>query len=228
MKQLSLAFLVTVLLLTACAPTKQINIVNSWLNREKLKDRPVKKVYIMCLFHNSTMIEALEHALEQEATARKYTTYGNSYSFPYKIDDPEVAKSLILQRVKSLDCDAIFVTAVKSVRSETHYVSTSSVGVGVSGGYYPYNGYQPYNSYQGNFNSYYSGYYSETSLSGYYETDKSYFIESNLYDTNTLELLWSVQSKSYNPTDAEKVSKEYCNDLFKLLEKEPDFRGRKE
>jgi len=54
-----------------------------------------------------------------------------------------------------------------------------------------------------------------------------YFIESNLYDVNTLELLWSVQSKSYNPTDIEKVSKEYCNELFKLMEKEKDFRGRK-
>ena len=43
----------------------------------------------------------------------------------------------------------------------------------------------------------------------------------------SLELLWSVQSKSYNPTDIEKVSKEYCNELFKLMEKEKDFRGRK-
>ncbi len=229
MKKISTACFVIVLLLTGCGSTKQINILHAWLNKEALKNRPVKKVYIMCLFNNSTMVEALEHVLEEEATARKYTTYGNSYSFPYKIDDPNIAKKLILEKVKSLECDAIFVTTVKSVRSETYYVSTSSVGVGVRGGYYPYNtGYLPYNGYQGNFNSYYSGYYSETSLSGYYATDKLYFIESNLYDTQTLELLWSVQSKSYNPTDAEKVSKEYCNELFKLLEKEPEFRGRRE
>jgi hypothetical protein len=229
MKKISVAYLVTVLLLTSCGSSKQISIVNAWMNKEKLKDRPVKKVYIMCMFKNSDMVEALEHALEEEATARNYTTYGNSYSFPYKVDDPELAKTLVLQKVKSLECDAIFVTTVKRVHSETHYVSTSSVGVGVGGGYYPYNnGYHPYTGYQGNFNSYYSGYYSEASLSGYYATDKSYFIESNLFDTNTLELLWSVQSKSYNPTDAQKVSKEYCNELFKLLEKEPEFRGRRE
>ncbi len=228
MKKISVAYLGIVLLLTSCGSTKQINIVNAWMNKEALKDRPVKKVYIMCLFNNSSMVGALEHALEEEATSRRYTTYGNSYSFPYKIDDPEMAKSLVLEKVKSLECDAIFITAVKSVRSETYYVSTSSVGVGVRG-YYPYNnGYNPYNGYQANYNSYYSGYYSETSLSGYYATDKLYFIESNLYDTKTLQLLWSVQSKSYNPTDAEKVSKEYCDELFKLLEKEPDFRGRRE
>ena len=65
-------------------------------------------------------------------------------------------------------------------------------------------------------------------LSGYYETNHLYFIESNLYDTNTLELLWSVQSHSYNPSDIEKVSKDYCHELFDELEKEKDFRGRKQ
>jgi len=221
MKKTGIVFLLTVFLLTACESSKQISIVNSWINREKLKDRPVKKLYIMGLFNNPAVSSALEYALADEAKSRRYVAFRHSEEFPYKIDDPEKAKSLILGKVKSLGCDAIFVTALKDVHAETHYVSTSSVGVSV-GGYYPAT------SYYGNFNSYYAGYYSETSLSGYYETNKMYFIESNLYDTNTLELLWSVQSKSYNPTDAEKVSKEYCDELFRLLEKEKDFRGRKD
>ncbi|MFI5220324.1 MAG: hypothetical protein ACHQNT_12640 [Bacteroidia bacterium] len=220
MKKISFAFLSAVLLLTACESSKQISIVNSWLNREKLKDRPVKKIYIMGLFNNPDVSTALEYALADEAKARRYIAYRNSDQFPYKLDNRDEAKRLILEKVKSLGCDAIFVTALKDMQSETHYVSTSSIGVGVSG-YYPVNGYQ------NNFNSYYTGYYAETSLSGYYETNKTYFMESNLYDTNTLELLWSVQSKSYNPADIEKVSKEYVNELFKLLEKEKDFRGRR-
>jgi len=220
MKKISFVFLSAVLLLTACESSKQISIVNSWLNREKLKDRPVKKIYIIGLFNNPDVSTTLEYVLSDEARSRRYIAFRNHEHFPYKLDNPEDAKRLILEKVKSLGCDAIFVTALKDVHSETHYVSTSSIGVSASG-YYPVNGYQS------NFNNYYTGYYAETSLSGYYETNKSYFIESNLYDTNTLELLWSVQSKSYNPTDIEKVTKEYSNELFKLLEKEKDFRGRK-
>ena len=221
MKKISIAFLSAVLLLTACGPTKDISITNSWLNREKMKDRPVKKIYLMGLFNNPTVSSTLEHVLAEEAKSRRYIAYRNTDEFPYKFDNPEQGKPLLLDKVKKLGCDAIFVTALKDVQSETHYVSTSSVGVGVAGGYYPYD------TYANNFNSYYSGYYVETSLSGYYETNHMYFIESNLYDSNTLELLWSVQSQSYNPTDIEKVSKEYCDELFKLLEKEENFRGRK-
>jgi hypothetical protein len=220
MKKIRYAFLITILLFIACESTKEISIVNSWLNKEALKNRPVKKLYIIGLFNNPNVSSILEYTLSEEARSRRYVAYMHRDAFPYTIDDHEKAKSLILEKIKSLGCDAIFVTALKDVQSETHYVSTSSVGVGVSG-YYPANGYY------GNFNSYYTSYYTETSLSGYYETNKLYFIESNLYDTNTLELLWSVQSKSYNPTDAEKVSKEYCNELFKLLEKEKDFKGRR-
>jgi hypothetical protein len=206
--------------LTACAPSKQITIVNSWLNREKMKERPVKKIYIIGLFQNTDVSLALEYALRDEAKSRRYVAYMNQDQFPYKIDNHEEQKRMILEKVKKLGCDAIFVTALKDVQSETHYVSTSSVGVGVSG-------YYPVNSYQGDFNSYYTSYYAETSLSGYYETNKMFFIESNLYDTNTLELLWSVQSQSYNPSGIETVTKDYCDELFRLLEKEKDFRGKK-
>ncbi len=220
MQKLTLVFLSAVLLLAACGPSKQITVTNSWLNKEKLKDRSVKSIYIMGLFKNSDVNIVLENTLYDEAKARRYTVYRNQYQFPYKMDDKEQAKSLILEKVKKLGCDAIFVTGIKSEYSQTRYVSTSSIGVSV-GGYYPMNGNQS------NFNSYYAGYYTETSLSGYYETDHMYFIESNLFDSNTFELLWSVQSKSYNPTDIERASKEYCNELFELLEKDKDFKGRR-
>jgi len=186
-----------------------------------MKERPYKKIYIMGLFNNPTVSAILEYEIAAEANTRRYTTYRNREEFPYIFEDPAQGKDLLLAKVKKLECDAIFITTLKDVHSESYYVSTSSIGVGVSG-------YNPYNGYANNFNSYYSGYYAETSLSGYYQTDKTYFVESNLYDANTLELLWSVQSKSYNPTDIEKVSRDYCDELFDQLEKEKDFRGRKE
>ena len=185
-----------------------------------MKEKAYKNIYIMGLFNNPTVSAIQEYELAMEANSRRYKTHRNREEFPYIFDDPAQGRELLLKKVKSLGCDAIFITTLKDVHSESYYVSTSSIGVGV-GGYYPYNGYAS------NFNSYYSSYYTETSLSGYYQTDKLYFIESNLYDANTYELLWSVQSQSYNPSDIETVSKDYCNELFRELEKENNFRGRK-
>ncbi len=219
-RKVNLAFLLTFVFLAGCESSKQITITNSWLNKEKLKDKSLKTIYIMGLFKSREVNSTLEFVLAKEATERRYIVFRNQEELPFKFDNPEQQKELVLEKVKSLGCDAIFVSALKKVNSQTRYVSTSSIGVS-TGGYYPMNGYQ------NNFNNYYAGYYAETSLSGYYETDNEYFFESNLYDVNTLDLLWSVQSKSYNPTDVEKVSKEYCDELFKLLEKEKDFKGRK-
>ena len=220
MKKFILWVLGILTILVSCVPTKQITITNSWLNREKMKERAYKNIYIIGLFNNTTVSTILEYEIAMEANSRRFTTYRNREEFPYIFDDPQQGKEMLLAKVKKLGCDAIFITTLKDVHSESYYVSTSSIGVGVSG-------YYPYNSYAGNFNSYYGSYYTETSLSGYYQTDKMYFIESNLYDANTLELLWSVQSQSYNPTDVERVSKDYCHELFSKLEKEEHFRGRK-
>jgi len=221
MKKFTPAFIIIISFLTSCVPSRDIKITNSWINREKLKEKPYKNIYIMGLFNNPTVSAIQEYELAIEANSRRYTTHRNREEFPYIFENPADGKELLLQKVKSLGCDAIFITTLKDIHSESYYVSTSSIGVGVGG-------YNPYNGYYNNFNSYYSGYYAETSLSGYYQTDKYYFIESNLYDANTFELLWSVQSQSYNPTDIEKVSKDYCHILFKDLEKEKDFRGRKQ
>jgi hypothetical protein len=43
---------------------------------------------------------------------------------------------------------------------------------------------------------------------GYYTTDKTYFMEGDLFDVATETMIWSVQTESYNPASIEKFSKE--------------------
>ena len=77
MKKASHVFLSAVMLLTACESTKQISIVNSWLNKEKMKERLVKKIYIMGLFNSPDVSIVLENALADEAKSRRYIAYRN-------------------------------------------------------------------------------------------------------------------------------------------------------
>ncbi|MEY2916314.1 MAG: hypothetical protein RIS73_28, partial [Bacteroidota bacterium] len=44
--------------------------------------------------------------------------------------------------------------------------------------------------------------------------------ESNLYDAQSEEIMWSAQSEVFDPTSLPKFSKSYTTTLMKQLEKE--------
>src|SRR5205809_487762 len=110
MKKTIPLFLIIVSLLTSCEPSRQISITNSWINREKMKEKPYKNIYIMGLFNNPTVSAIQEYELAIEANSRRYTTHRNREEFPYIFENPADGKELLLKKVKSLGCDAIFIT----------------------------------------------------------------------------------------------------------------------
>jgi hypothetical protein len=128
-------------------------------------------------------------------------------------------KDLVLKLIKDRGCDAILSVAVIDVKSETRYVSNS-----ITVGYMPYAGYGPYYGSYGMYGTGFYGYYNYWSPTlydpGYYTTDKTYFIEANVYDTETQQLIWSVQSKAYNPSGIEKSSQEYTDILMDQFDKD--------
>ena len=66
----------------------------------------------------------------------------------------------------------------------------------------------------------FGGYYEHQSTvytPGYYTKDKKFFLESNLYDAKTQELVLSIQSKADNPDVIEKSSKVYTEELITEL-----------
>jgi hypothetical protein len=79
--------------------------------------------------------------------------------------------------------------------------------------------YSPYMIYQSRFWRYYNTMYDRIYTPGYYAIDTRYFWESNLYDLTTKELLYSVQTESFDPASAETLGHEYgkmiVNDMVK-------------
>jgi hypothetical protein len=63
-----------------------------------------------------------------------------------------------------------------------------------------------YGGYYGRFTGYYSYYNPVMYDPGYYATDKNYYLEINLYDAKTEELVWSAQSETTNPSSIETFS----------------------
>ena len=89
--------------------------------------------------------------------------------------------------------------------------------------------YAPYPAYgyYGSFGGYYG--YSSTYMydPGYYVNDKTYYIESNLYDLATGEIVWSVQSEAYDASDLNSLSKEYAALLINKLKQEGVLNKKK-
>ena len=69
--------------------------------------------------------------------------------------------------------------------------------------------YTPYSIYNRNWWGYYSTIYGRIYQPGYYDLSTKYFWESNFYDLNTKQLLYSVQTESFDPASKESLAHEY-------------------
>jgi hypothetical protein len=204
-----LMFIIAVTLsASSCSPS--INTTGSWVNKErKTPQQPYKSVFIVVLTDNLETKTTLENDIATAARAKGFKTYTSMESFgPISGKEGLPVKEAFLKKVADLNCETIFSVALVDKQSETRYVPGSS---------YAYTPYPRY-GYYGMFGGYYN--YASTSFysPGYYSTDKTFFLESNLYDAKTEELLASIQSKAENPPAIQKSSKLYTESLIKELE----------
>jgi hypothetical protein len=222
--QRHIVFLAAGLLFFACY-SKKVSNTGCWVNKARISNK-YKNIYVLGMLRSSYSNISVESEMAAMALERGIITTRNYDVQPASEVTMEMRKDLALMKIKQYECDAICTIGVKDVRSESHYSGGTSLSV---------SGYMPYSSYGGYYNqfpSYYANYYQYGGMGGYYSsgtvelspgkitTEKTYFVECNLFDAATYELLFSIQSKAFNPKDIDKVSKEYCAAIFKTLEKE--------
>ncbi|MES1197798.1 MAG: hypothetical protein ABUL41_00800 [Chitinophagaceae bacterium] len=79
--------------------------------------------------------------------------------------------------------------------------------------------YSPYYNYHNRFWGYYNTMHDRIYSEGYYQVDTKYFWESNLYDMESKQLVYSVQTQSFDPSSSQSLAHEYgnliVNDLVK-------------
>jgi hypothetical protein len=78
--------------------------------------------------------------------------------------------------------------------------------------YNPGSAYTPLSfGYYGSYYGYYNYYAPLVYTPGYYSTDKTFYLETNLYDLASDRLIWSVQSEASNPKNIESGFAEYSS-----------------
>jgi hypothetical protein len=111
-----------------------------------------------------------------------------------------------LDKLSSSGIDAVLTVVLLDKSKEKYYVP---------GRVY----YSPYAIYHNRFYGYYRTMYERVYAPGYYETNTRYFWESNFYAINGKELVYSVQSQSFEPESVSSLSHEYGQMIIKDMVK---------
>lgn len=202
----NLLILISAITISACGPTQRIT--NSWINPEATSKGPYQSIFVIVLSPSKETSFSVEDRLAGIISSRGQKVVLSSAVFPPNLSISEnFTREEMAEAIRRTGCDAVFVVALLDVKSvETYHPGTA---------YYPMS-YGMYGSYYGYYNYYYPQVYSP----GYYSSDNTYYIETNFYELDTDQLLWSIQSEAYNPSSIDSWFDRYSYDLLNELEKE--------
>ncbi|MCC6414130.1 MAG: hypothetical protein IT270_20945 [Saprospiraceae bacterium] len=216
MRTFSYLFLFFMVFTMSCSSTTKMT--GSWANQEALKSgKKYKQIFVSAIVDNIQVRQSVEATLANEVQSRGLMAVKSVDHFPPSFTSgTPPTKEELLNVIRATGSDAILTVTVKDKGSETHYVPGTTT-------YAPYPSYGYYGSYYG-----YYGYHSAMySTPGYYTTDKYYFLETNLYDAQTEQILWSGQSETLNPGSLEQFNRDYILALVTAMKKDGIIRSEK-
>jgi hypothetical protein len=191
-----ISFVLIAAMVSSCATSTEITGV--WKNPKSKAS--INSVLVTALTSRTNARQTVETDLAVELNSDGIKTIKSFDVIPPKFTEgKEPDKEELLKKIKGTDVDAILTVALINKETASRYVPGSY-------GYAPITRF----GYYGRFSGYYTTLYPAMFEPGYYTEDRTYFIETNLYDAKTEELLWSAQSETYNPAGLDLFSKEFA------------------
>lgn len=203
MKHLSKMLLAVVMILISC---KSSRITSSW-KASDAQQKSFKKVLVLGLVREKdrALKERMEEHMLGDLKNLGYDAICSCEEYNPKAFE-NMKEDQALQKLSGSGIDAVLTVVLLDKTRERYYVP---------GRVY----YTPYTIYYRHWWGYYSTMYDRIYEPGYYTENTKYFWESNLYDLNSKELLYSVQTESFDPSSAESMAHDYgqliINDMVK-------------
>jgi hypothetical protein len=197
------------LLYSGCKPATEIT--GSWKNTDAgAVAGNINTILVTALTDRVNARQTVENELAGVLNKKGYKTIKSIDILPPTFTDGKKPdKDELLSKINGTGAQAILTVALIDKDTETRYVP----------GNYNY-APLPRFSYYGTFWGYYNTWFPRLHSPGYYEEDKVYFIETNLYDAKTEELLWSAQSETYNPSTLADFSEDFAQVVITKMEKD--------
>ena len=203
MKFKIISLLLLVVMMFGCGPSQKIT--GSWANPEAKSMGPFTKVFVMVLSQNKDANYNIESQMAKILITKGFKVVKSNDLYPPSFaPTKDFTKEQLTASIKKTGCDAVLMLALL----DSKVVESYNPGVV----YAPVN-YGYYGSYYGYYNHYYPQVYSP----GYYSVDKTFYLEANLYDMVSDNLVWSVQSEARNPKDLSSWFKNYSVMLMNHL-----------
>ncbi|MBV7530072.1 hypothetical protein [Chitinophaga sp. sic0106] len=197
--------LAIVILASSCGTT--VHMTGTW-KAQQAPTQGYHKILVASLSSNLGAKQTIETDLTA-ALQKKGIDAGKSLDmFPPNFDPKnEVSREEMAKKILAAGYTAVLTTSLVNKESDTRYVPGT-----------PYASYPAYGWY-GSFWGYYGYMYGSVYSPGYYTTDKTYFLESNLYDLSKEGvLIWSGQSETVNPNSLASFGKAFSKTLTDAMQ----------
>lgn len=184
-----------------CASTKEPTGV--WVNREKFQAQTFKKVFVVAVTADVSVRVRMEKALAGALESKGFQAVKSMDVIPPSLDNPKKPPiDSVVYQVKQTGSDAVFVAVLVKKEEMLAYTPGNTTF-----------------SWMGNITGYYDFVYSTVTRPGYFTDDKSFIVQSNLYDAATESILLSVVSPVSNPASMDEFTAEYMKTLASQLKK---------
>lgn len=186
----SVALLLT-LLLFSCSSTK---ITSSW-KAENVTTKPYRHIMVWGILKEEDRLlrEKMEMHIVNDLKSMGYDAFSSMSIYGAKAFS-RLSSTEIVEQFNHSGVDAVVTIVLLKKEKETIYVPA-----GVE-----FNPVNPF--YQ--IDKYYFSIFDKIYTPGYYTTTTKYFWESNLYEVKGDKLVYSVQSKSFDPSSTETLAHE--------------------
>lgn len=196
--------LILIILCVACGSSTYITAV--WHSPE-YQNKNYHSLCIAAITENIANKQIVEQDMQDKLKLKGVHSTKIVDLVKFKFNGGINEKDLILEKARANFNDAIITFTLIKQKESTRYVPNNNMMFAPQmqfghyrtfGGYYGFHGGQMFDP-------------------GYYTTDEIYFIESNVYDVRTESLVWSVQSKTYNPSDIKRFANEFTKAITQQL-----------
>lgn len=203
MKPITLILAFILLLMMACSSSTQITA--SWKNEEESR-QPYNSILLAAFSEDLSLRQSLEGEFMTRLQNRDVTAIRSIDVFsPDFFSGTEPNQDQVLEILEEVNVESIMTITLINVEEEERFVPGGRVGPAFA----PMGRF----GYYGNFFGYWDHWHGAGWNQGYYTTDKKYFVETNLYDAESMKLVWSAQSRTVNPSDVQTFAAEYVDAL---------------
>ena len=193
MKQLFRIFLAALFILASCTSSR---ITSSWKSPD-MQQKKYKKILVLGLLKekDQALREKMEEHIIGDLKELGYDAVCSCMEYDKKAFD-NMKEQEAIQKLNTGGIDAVLTVVLLDKTKERYYVPSRMY-------------YTPYSIYYHDWWGYYSTMYGRIYEPGYYETSTKFFWESNFYALENKQLVYSVQTESFDPGSTQSLAHEY-------------------